>query len=66
VPARRFHRSDSFRQYRNDTPSVFNRTHAKQKFLSQGGIWRNCKTNYARFARANSEIFVAPRIIIAS
>jgi hypothetical protein len=45
---------------------MLNRTHAKQKFLSQRGIWRNCKTNYARFAAANSEILASPRIIIAS
>jgi hypothetical protein len=48
---------------------MLNRTHAKQKFLSQRGIWRNCKTIFARAATgaaANIHILAAARIIIRS
>jgi len=44
---------------------MLNRTHAKQKFLSQRGIRRNCKTNFPRAATANSYIVAPARIIIA-
>jgi hypothetical protein len=47
-------------------PSVLNRTHAKQKFLSQRGIGRNCKTNSPRAATAFFYILAPARIIIAS
>jgi hypothetical protein len=45
---------------------VPNHAHAKQKLLSQRGIWRNCKTISGRGAAAIFYILTAPRIIIAS
>jgi hypothetical protein len=45
---------------------MLNRTHAKQKFLSQRGIRRNCKTISGRAAAAIFYSLTAPRIIFAS